>query len=180
VFVVVVAAVFGLCLWLFVFASVCVCYVLCVVICVCCVCVHVCWFVCTHGLAHMHGCPMLQANLLSSNVHDDEFAEVIAQSPARYCVSMLRSQKELAMEIIRHREECSTAEVDQAAIQVAVAKFNFFTKGLKADWDTAENIRGSLSLLADEQHVWEQEWLAAQEKVADEVVKSHMTSLWQC
>jgi hypothetical protein len=139
-----------------------------------CVCVCVCSVLCVRVCMYVVCACMLQENLLSSSVHDDEFGEVIAKLPARYCVSMLRSQKELAMEVIRHREECSTADVDQAAIQVAVAKFNFFKKGLLADWDTAQNIRGSLSLLADEQHVWEQEWLSAQEKVADEVVKSHM------
>lgn len=59
-----------------------------------------------------------EESLLTSNIYDMEFQEIIAGKPRRYTVSMLRSQRDHVLNQIRAQEEMSKAAVDAASNKV--------------------------------------------------------------
>ena len=115
-----------------------------------------------------------QESILNSNTYDDEFQEVFLLKPRRYAVSMLRSQKEAVLRSLREAEERSVASVEAAAVAVSAAKLDFLEASLKADWDQAKLLTGSLHIIADEQHLQKQKWLREQEESAAEAVQYYM------
>lgn len=127
---------------------------------------------------------------MTSNTLDSEFLEVFELRPRRFAVTMLRSQKEEVMRSLRQAEEASMASVECAAVAVNSARLEFLEAGLQADWATAQTLKGSIALIADEQHLWRQKWLLQQEcnatKAVDwyeqmymKMVNVHTFSMWK-
>ena len=111
---------------------------------------------------------------MTSNTYDSEFLEVFELRPRRFAVSMLRSQKEEVMKVQRDREQASMASVESAAVAVNSARLEFLEAGLLADWGKAQTLKGSVALVADEQHLWRQKWLSQQEGNASKSIDWYM------
>jgi hypothetical protein len=105
---------------------------------------------------------------------DDEFLEILAKKPRYFSVSMLPSFKDRACALMRDKEDAATADADDAAGKVLASRVEFVTKGLKADWTTAETVAGALVLLEDEMHIHRQAWMKEQELNSGKVVDWYM------
>ena len=84
---------------------------------------------------------------------------VVNAKPHYYMVSMLQSQKDEFYNTARHDEEQCVAECEESANKVVAAKFELFKKGLAHDWKLAQSMKGALSIIDDETHLWRKEWL---------------------
>ena len=111
---------------------------------------------------------------MTSNTFDSEFLEVFELRPRRFAVTMLRSQKEEVMKVLREHEQASMASVESAAVAVNSARLEFLEAGLLADWGKAKTLKGSVALVADEQHLWRQKWLSKQEGNASKAIDWYM------
>lgn len=97
--------------------------------------------------------------------------------PRRYTVSMLRSHREEVRRVMRQEAEKSTAMVESAATSVLAARLQYLEAGLASDWQLAEQMKGALSSMQDEQHLWSQKWIREQDRNTCAPSMLHKTTL---
>ncbi|CAJ1438354.1 unnamed protein product [Effrenium voratum] len=115
-----------------------------------------------------------EKKLAATDFLDDDLEELLNRRPRCFALSMLRSEREGAQELVQRQEEQATIEVESQRLQVRNAKWVFFQKALAQDHLAMKQVDAAPGKLAMLQHKKDVQWRREQGELGRKAVVAYM------
>lgn len=118
--------------------------------------------------------------MTTSNLKDQDFAEMLEARPSTFSLSMLPSAKRQALEQARVQEEGQTLEAEQERLKVRDTRWQYFQSALERDWKLLRSIKEAPERVEALKHRKLVQWRLSQAELGEKVVNAYKNKFLRC
>ena len=119
-------------------------------------------------------CMTMTTTLATTDKHDSELLDIIAQKPMVFSCSQLASLRTIMKSVVTEHHDMMVHKVQSAASEVLDAKMRWLEQAVRHDYEILQQVQGACSAVAIFERVRRAQWDNDHDERAADALASHM------